>query len=453
MIERIVGADVLIVGTGYVGLVSAVGLAKLGNRVVCYDINTARIEQLQKGEAPFYEPGVAELLTEGLANQRLVFSDSLTDAYRGQRYIFVGVQTPKDSNGKSDMSALKTAISSLASTVTKPAVVIVKSTVPVGIFNELEKLPTVAAKKNLITFVSCPEFLAEGTAVENFFHPMRTIVGSDDKAISEEVAGLFYGLGGTNIITDAKTAQMIKYSANSFLAARVAFINDISEICEKFKISVNDVADALVMDPRVGGTYLSPSMGFGGPCLSKDISALVESSEQVGAPALMLRGVIAHNEDHLSHVIDIILDSLGDGKVVTIFGLSFKPNTDDVRNSFSLRLIRAFLQQGITVRATDPHSIPAAQREISHVNLEFYDDPFEAAAGSELQLFMTPWEDYKTIDIQKLGQVVKRKNIYDSMQIVSQKTAEAEGFTYAGVGSTYGNAGAPPFEVSQNPTE
>jgi UDPglucose 6-dehydrogenase len=450
MVEQNAQQKILMVGTGYVGLVTATGLAKLGHTVSCYDINPERVAQLKNGTPPFYEPGVSELLAEGVQQGKLSFSDSLNEAYDGQRYIFVGVQTPQDANGKSDLSMLRAAATSVAQTATQQAVVIIKSTVSVGILDELKELP--AVKQNgALTFVSCPEFLAEGTAVRDFFHPMRTIVGSDNDELSHEVAGLFYGLGGAYIITDAKTAQMIKYSANSFLATRVAFINDVAEICEQLKISVNDVAEALVMDPRVGGTYLWPSIGFGGPCLPKDIAALIESSERVGAQALLLRGASEHNVSHLRHVIDTIVQLLGKGTTVAFFGLSFKPNTDDVRNAFSLKIMQALLETGnITVRATDPHAIPAAKRELAHQSISYFEDPLEAAKGSDLQLFLTPWDEYKQLDLAKLASVVQTKNIYDGMQVVSEETARANGFAYQGVGNTYG-ANRPTFEVSENP--
>lgn len=452
MVAQNSNREILMVGTGYVGLVTAVGLAKLGHHVACQDINPERIAQLKKGIPPFYEPEVRELLAEGIKNRLLSFSKSLTKAYKGQRYIFIGVQTPQDANGKSDLTALRAAVTSVAETATEQAVLIIKSTVPVGVFDELKELP--AVKQNgALTLVSCPEFLAEGTAVHDFFHPMRTIVGSDNEELSQEVAGLFYGLGGSYIITDAKTAQMIKYGANSFLATRVAFINDLAEICEKFKISVNDVASALVMDPRVGGTYLRPSIGFGGPCLPKDIAALIESSERVGAPALLLRGASEHNASHFRQVIDTILRLAGHGSSIAIFGLSFKPNTDDVRNAFSLKIIRALLDVGnVTIRATDPHAIPAAKRELTDKSVAFFDDPLEAAEGSDLQLFLTPWDEYKTLDLEKLAAVVHKKNIYDGMQVISEESARKSGFAYQGIGNTYGAIGRPNFEVIENPS-
>ncbi|HJP96574.1 MAG TPA: UDP-glucose/GDP-mannose dehydrogenase family protein [Candidatus Saccharimonadales bacterium] len=452
MITQNTNQKILIVGTGYVGLITALGLAKLGNIAACVDINPDRVAGLRAGKAPFYEPQVNGLIAEMTQAGRISFFESLAEAYDEQRYIFVGVQTPQDANGKSDLSILRAAITSIAKALTKPALVVVKSTVPVGVFDELAQMPAVKAKMDLITFVSCPEFLAEGTAVRDFFNPMRTIVGSDDQAVSEEVAGLFYGLGGTNIVTDAKTAQMIKYSANSFLATRVAFINDVAEICEKVNVSVHDVAKALVMDPRVGGSYLSPSIGFAGPCLPKDIAALIETSERVGAPVLLLRGASEHNQSHIRHVIDTIIAQLGAGTCVAVFGLSFKPNTDDVRNAYSFRIIEALLERGITVQATDPQAIPAAQRILPKMDLlTFAEDPYETAKNSDLQLFLTPWDDYKQLDLQRLAKVVKTQNIYDAMQVVSQRHAYQAGFAYRGIGDVADGNNSPVFAVSQNP--
>lgn len=454
MITQNTNQNILIVGTGYVGLITALGLAKLGNTVSCVDINPERVAGLRAGKAPFYEPQVNELITEMADAQRVSFFESLTEAYTGQRYIFVGVQTPQDANGKSDLSILRAAITSIAEALTQPALVVVKSTVPVGIFDELADMPAVKDKKDLITFVSCPEFLAEGTAVRDFFNPMRTIVGSNDQAVSEEVAGLFYGLGGTNIITDAKTAQMIKYSANSFLATRVAFINDVAEVCEKVGVNVHDVAKALVMDPRVGGTYLSPSIGFAGPCLPKDIAALIETSERVGAPVLLLRGASEHNQSHIRHVIDTIVAQLGSGTRVAVFGLSFKPNTDDVRNAYSFKIIASLLERGVHVQATDPQAIPAAQRILPQNDLlTFAPDPYKAGQDSDLQLFLTPWDEFKQLDLQQLASVVKVKNIYDAMRVVSRDAAREAGFAYQGVGGVADGGDSPLFTVSENPNK
>jgi UDPglucose 6-dehydrogenase len=442
--------DILMIGAGYVGLVTAVGLADLGHSVSCVEINKERVDELRKGRVPFQEPQVPELLTKGINNKKLLIFDSLAKAYSGQRYVFVAVQTPTSADGKSDLSALFAAVTSIAETVTKPTLVIVKSTVPVGSFEQLKALPAVK-KSDLITFVSCPEFLSEGTAVHGFFHPRRTIVGSDDKMLSEEVAGLFYGLGGSFIITDAKTAQMIKYTSNAFLATRVAFINDISELCEKLDINANDVSKALIMDPRMGTSHLTPGMCFDGPCLPKDIAALIESGDKVGVAAPLLNGVTAQNAAHLKHITDTVLKLLGKDDVVAFYGLAFMPKTNDVRNALGLKIIEALLERGVKVRATDPGAIPVAKQLISHKLLSLHDDPFDAGQGSDVQLFITRWDEYKTIDLDKLASVVRKKQIYDIMQMIPEDAARTASFSYTAVGRTYGATGSPVFEVTDNP--
>ena len=443
---------ILMVGTGYVGLTTAVGLAKLGHSVACYDINEERVKQLKDGISPYYEPGLTELLAEGTKADRLAFFDDLAEAYTGQRYVFVAVQTPTDENGKSDLSALTAAVKNIAEVVTQPTLVIIKSTVPVGAFEHLQTLFT--DKLDKIHFVSCPEFLAEGSAIKNFFNPTRTIVGSDDVAESEEVAGLFYGLGGYYITTDAKTAQMIKYTANAFLATRVAFINDIAQLCEKFGINANDVSRALPMDPRLGGSHTMPGMSFAGPCLPKDILALIETSEQQGVPALLLRGASDHNVSHLRHIIDTIAGLASEGSTIAVFGLSFKANTDDVRNAFSIKIIKTLIEEyGMKVRATDPRSIPAAQAAFTSPDLTFVEDPLEAAKGSDLQLFLTPWEEFKVLDFAKVADVAAHKVIYDTMQMIDEAAARKAGFKYYAIGRMYGETGSPAFAVSDNPAE
>lgn len=450
MIKNNSNKEIMMIGAGYVGLVTAVGLADMGHNVACVEINKQRIAKLEKGEPPFREPYVAELLTKGINNHKLSLHDSLKSAYSGQRYVFVAVQTPTNAEGKSDLSVLFSAISDLANAVTKPTLAIVKSTVPVGSFDDLEDLPAVK-QSGLLTFVSCPEFLSEGTAVHGFFHPRRTIVGSDDRTISEEVAGLFYGLGGSYIITDAKTAQMIKYTSNAFLATRVAFTNDISELCEKLDVNANDVSKALIMDPRMGTSHLTPGMCFDGPCLPKDIAALIESSEKAGAPAHMLKGVIEQNRSHLQHIIDQVIGLVGDGSTVAYYGLSFMPKTDDVRNAMGLQIIQALTASGIKVRATDPLAIPVAKELIEHELLSFHEDPFEAAQGSDVQLFITRWDEYKAIDLKKLAASVRTKQIYDVMQMIPEDEARQNGFIYRAVGRMYGEKGAPVFSVTDNP--
>lgn len=450
MVSKIINKKILVVGCGYVGLVTGVGLAELGHHVSCYDINPERVAQLQKGKTPYYEPGLPELLLNNLENHHISIHDTFEKAYSGQRYIIVAVQTPLNENNKADMSSLYAAVTTIANAVIKPTLVIVKSTVPVGIFDKLQKLP--AVKKNgKLTFVSCPEFLSEGDAIRGFFHPVRTVVGSEKDSYSEEVAGLFYGVGGQYVLTDARTAQMIKYTSNAFLATRVAFINDIAQLCEKLDVNARNVSKALTMDPRLGNSHLMPGMAFDGPCLPKDIAALIETSENVGLPALLLRGVNEHNHDHLDHIIESAMLLLGNKKTIALFGLSFKPNTDDVRNAYSLKIINSLIERGAVIRATDPHSIQSAISVIApNKSLSFFQDPYEAAKGSELQLFLNPWDEFKAIDLQILASKVKRKLIYDVMHMIDHQEAQKHEFDYYAVGNHLNKVALSNFTIFAN---
>jgi UDPglucose 6-dehydrogenase len=445
MITRNERQNILIFGTGYVGLVTAVGLAKLGHTVSCFDIDQGKIDLLKQGVVPFFEPGLAELLKEGLASGQLRFYATPGEAYSGQRYVFVAVPTPMNDKGGVDLSSLYSAIGTIAELAGRRATfIIIKSTVPVGIFSELREAVPLLDQGDF-TFVSCPEFLSEGNAVHDFFNPRRTVVGSENREVSEEVAGLYGTLNSKIILTDAKTAQMIKYSANSFLASRVAFINEIAQLCEALNVNVTDVSSALLMDPRLGDGYLTAGVGFAGPCLPKDVSALIDTAKRMALRTPLLNSLIDQNFGHLNQVIESICRGLDATNQVSVFGLSFKPKTDDVRNSFSLRIINALAASGIEVRATDPHSIAAARSLIPSNLVSFWDDPMEAAIDTDRQVFLTPWKEYSSLDLRALGKVVRTKSIFDATGLFDPGFVIGEGFQYLGVGRRFGPEGAPAF--------
>lgn len=445
MIEPNKGQKILIVGTGYVGLVTAVGLAKLGHKVSCYDINESKIALLKSGNVPFYERGVSELLNEGVLRGNLAFSSSFGEAFSNQKYIFVAVPTPMGHDGFADLSAVHNAVATIADVVTKETVIIVKSTVPVGVFSDVRQLE-LGKNQRLIRLVSCPEFLSEGNAVFDFFHPRRTVVGSDDLQISREVAGLLHELPGRFILTDARTAQLIKYSANAFLATRVAFINEVAQLCEALGANVTDVASALLMDPRFGEGYLTAGVGFAGPCLPKDISALIETADRVSVNVPLISSLRDQNFLHLQHVIDTLANELSDGDQVSVFGLAFKPHTDDVRYSFSLKIIDNLIRIGnIHVRATDPQAIPAAQACIASNQVSFWNDPMEAAMETKRQIFLTPWDEYRAIDLDRLGAVVKTKSLFDATGLFDPALVRQKGFHYLGIGRKFDGRSPPLF--------
>jgi len=436
---------VSIFGAGYVGLVTGCGLAKLGHRVTIFDIDIKKIEKLQDGQCPFYEPGLSDLLIEGISAGKLLFTSQLADAVADHRYIFIAVPTPMMAGGQANLSQIHQAIADITSRLEKETLAIVKSTIPVGSFGELSR-SAARGEKSLVHFVSNPEFVAEGNAVTDFFKPFRTVIGADRESLAREVGSLFAGLPGHFIYTDPNTAQMIKYGSNALLATRVAFINELSQICQRLGVDITDVSRALLMDPRLGSGYLNAGIGFAGPCLPKDIAALQATATTAGLDVPLITSVSAQNASHLEMAIQRIKEVLRGGGVAAVFGLSFKPNTDDVRNSFSLPVVRALAEVADIVKVTDPRSLQIAQSILTADNIRFLADPLECAKGSDLQVFLTPWPGYKALDLQQLKALVRRPIIFDAMQTIDFRAARSVGFSYEGIGRRFPN-GPPPFVV------
>jgi UDPglucose 6-dehydrogenase len=436
------GKDVSIFGAGYVGLVTGCGLARLGHRVTLFDVDHAKIAQLQAGQPPFYEPGLADLLVEGISAGKLIFTTDKTAAIANHRYIFIAVPTPMTPGGEANLSYLHRAVADIAATVSAETLVIVKSTIPVGSFGDLSQR-FLGSDGSLVKLVSNPEFVAEGNAVTDFFKPFRTVIGAASEDIAREVGGLFAGLPGRFIYTDPNTAQMIKYGSNALLATRVAFINELSQICERLGADIADVSRALLMDPRLGSGYLNAGIGFAGPCLPKDIAALQATATSVGLQVPLISSVSAQNASHLAAVTQRMTKLLDGGGIVAVFGTSFKPNTDDVRNSFCIPIIKALAGIAGTVKVTDPRSLQGAKTLLSQANIQFYSNPLECASGSDMQVFLTPWARYKALDLGQLKKVVRRPFIFDAMQTIEYAKARAVGFRYEGIGRLF--EGEPPL--------
>jgi UDPglucose 6-dehydrogenase len=437
--------NVSIFGAGYVGLVTGCGLAKLGHRVTVFDIDEKKIAKLQEGLCPFYEPGLSDLLVEGISAGKLVFTTDPDPAVVGHRYIFIAVPTPMLQGGEANLSQLDRALADISSRVREETIVIVKSTIPVGSFANLAH--SIADKgRKLVHLVSNPEFVAEGNAVTDFFKPFRTVIGADRDDLAREVGALFAGLPGHFIYTDPSTAQMIKYGSNALLATRVAFINELSQVCERLGVDIADVSRAMLMDPRLGTGYLNAGIGFAGPCLPKDIAALQATATAAGLRVPLISSVTAQNKSHLAAVTRQIEQALDGGRVAAVFGISFKPNTDDVRNAFSVPIVKALAKAAKTVNVTDPRSLQGAKELLREDNIRFFADPLECAAGSDLQVFLTPWAGYKALDLWQLKSLVRRPAIFDAMQTIDMRAAAAAGFTYQGVGRNF-PGGPPPFFI------
>ena len=432
-------------GAGYVGLVTGCGLARLGHRVTIFDIDAAKIAKLRDGQCPFYEPGLSDLLVEGISAGKLLFTAEPAQAVADHRYIFVAVPTPMMPSGGADLSHLHEALGEITSRARAETLVVVKSTIPVGSFAQLSQRFS-KRERGLVHLVSNPEFVAEGNAVGDFFKPFRTVIGADREGLAREVGSLFAGLPGRFIYTDPNTAQMIKYGSNALLATRVAFINELAQVSERLGVDIADVSRAILMDPRLGSGYLNAGIGFAGPCLPKDIAALEATATDAGLTVPLITSVSEQNNAHLATVIRRIETLLSGGSVAAVFGLSFKPNTDDVRNSFSLQVVRALARSADVVKVTDPRSLEGARELLAEDNVAFFADPLLCATGSDLQVFLTPWPGYKALDLRQLRALVRRPLIFDAMQTVDTQAARAQGFTYEGVGRRFAN-GSPPFTV------
>ena len=428
--------NICIVGTGYVGLVTGAGLANLGHNIVCVDIDIARIESLQNGHIPFFEKDLPALVHDGIHSDHLHFTTSLSEGLCDTRYVIIAVATPQAETGEPNLNQLYGALDELANLTVNSLRVIVKSTVPIGCFKDLkqrlQKKPGV--NYELFEFISCPEFLAEGTAVHDFFFPPRTIVGASNENIAREVGKLFQKIPGPRIYTTPETAQLIKYASNSFLAVRVAFINEIACICEQFGVDVHDVSMGMLFDERLGRGYLRAGIGYGGACLPKDLAALIYTARQTGYQPELCLATAVQNEQQLSHTVEQICKLASEKERVAIFGMAFKAGTSDVRNSLSILVIKRLVECGRIVIVTDPEALDQACSYIESLGAKVEYNPWKAATGSHAQVFLTAWPEYERLDLHRLHQLVASPKIFDGPGIFKPNQAREAGFYYIGIG-------------------
>lgn len=419
-------SKIAVIGTGYVGLTSGACLAHLGHEVVCADIDEPKIALLAKGVVPIHEQGLARLVTQGLAAKRLNFVANTAAASATAEFVFLCVPTPLGADGAQDLSALQTAAAEVGRNVCRGAVVVNKSTVPVGSTRLVEQ----ALGRSDLAVVSNPEFLREGTAVSDFLKPARIVIGSDDRSAARRVAQLYEGVAAPIICTDPATAETAKYAANAFLATKVSFINTIAAVCEAVGADVDDVVLALGYDPRIGSEYLEPGPGWGGSCFPKDTQALVQMAADAGYDYSLLRGVLAANEEQFSTVVSKAASLVSlPGATVALLGLAFKSGTDDTRNSPSLAIAARLLAQGASLRAYDP-----VVTGVDSPDIIIAGDPYAACEGADLVILATEWDEFKSLDIGKLATVMAARNVVDARNILDHKTLLRYGFAYQGIG-------------------
>ena len=429
-------SNICVIGAGYVGLVTSACFSDLGNRVVCLDIDEAKIEMLASGKMPIFEPGLGELIHRNKAAARLSFTTSYDEAVKGTEFAFVAVHTPSGPDGGADMRYVESAVTSLGKSASDDIIVVTKSTIPAGSGDWVETIvndniqPGLAAK-----VVSNPEFLREGSAVQDFMHPDRVVLGGSDGGAIERVADLYQTLNAPIIITDNRTAEMIKYASNSFLATKISFINEIASICEQVGADVKQVASGMAYDVRIGPGSLGAGLGWGGSCFPKDVRALEHLAATNGCHPQLLRSVMEINNDQRRRLVEKIRDAIGqslEGQVVGILGLSFKPNTDDIRDAPSLSVIEQLVQCGAQVRVYDPVTIEAATEQLDGVFPA--NDPYECAAGADALALVTEWNEFKQLDLTRLREVMRQPIMVDGRNVFDPATIRAAGFKYVSFG-------------------
>jgi len=426
---------VTVIGAGYVGLTTAACLAELGNDVIVVDINREKVAQLLRNHVPFYEPGLSELVARNTKAKRLAFTTSYEEAVPGAEYAIIAVSTPEGEGGEADLSFVEAAAGSIADSMDGPLVVVNKSTVPPLTGDMVSRVIGQRNAKHKADVVSNPEFLREGSAIQDFMHPDRVVIGGHDRAAAEKVAKLYEPLQAHILITpNIYTAEMVKYASNAFLAARISFINEIARICERVDADAKLVAEGMGLDKRIGPSYLDVGIGYGGSCFGKDVKALAALAERFDYHPELLNAVMDINRDQRMLVIDKLregLDELED-KVVGLLGLAFKPNTDDLRDAPSMDIARVLLAAGTHVRAYDPAAMEGARVKLPEV--EYMKDAYGVAAGADALVVVTEWNEFRHLDMARLKVSMRRPVVVDGRNIYDPAVMRGHGFTYRGIG-------------------
>jgi UDPglucose 6-dehydrogenase len=436
--------NITVVGAGYVGLVTAACFADLGNRVIVLDIDKPKIKGLMKGVMPIYEPGLEEMVSRNTLAKRMDFTTSYPEALREAEYVFIAVGTPSGVDGEADLKHVQQAAEAIAEAMTRPLIVVNKSTVPVGTGDWVADIIRAHQSKPIpFSVVSNPEFLREGSAILDFMNPARTVLGSLDHEAVQKVAQLHLPLRAPIVITDLRTAEMIKYASNAFLATRISFINEIANICEALGADVKEVANGMGYDPRIGRHFLEAGMGYGGSCFPKDVQALAHMAAEKGRNPQLLQAVMDINADRTRLLMERVHELLGDlaGKNIGLLGLTFKPNTDDMREAPSLEIASRLVMEGAVVHAYDPVGMERAKDMMPELIMA--EDPYALAEGCDALIVCTDWNEFKSIDLSRILQVMKQPVIVDGRNIYDPVVLTRLGFRYRGVGRGYGPDGEP----------
>jgi UDPglucose 6-dehydrogenase len=430
-------SQICVIGTGYVGLVTGVCFADLGNTVFCLDIDQERIAKLKKKLMPIYEPGLEEIVERNVQAKRLFFTTDYPDALKKAEFAFIAVGTPSGVDGEADLQYVRDAAEKIAEVVDHPIIIVNKSTVPVGTGDWVAEIIRKKRGKETLEFsvVSNPEFLREGSAISDFMNPDRVVLGSVNRPAAEKVAQLYQPLRCPFLITDLRTAEMIKYASNAFLATRISFVNEIANICEELGADVREVAAGMGLDKRIGRAFLDAGLGWGGSCFPKDVKALRHMAELNNTNPHLLKAVMEINQNQRRRVVFKLCKALGGNlveKEIGVLGIAFKPNTDDIREAAALDVIHLLENEGAHVRAYDPQAMENAAKVLKKVKL--CKNPYEVAQGADALVLATEWNEFKQLDFKRIKQSMKTPILMDGRNQWDGDYLRSLGFTYFGVG-------------------
>ncbi|HST53618.1 MAG TPA: UDP-glucose/GDP-mannose dehydrogenase family protein [Pyrinomonadaceae bacterium] len=429
--------NIAVIGTGYVGLVTGACFAEFGVNVTCVDVDAEKIARLERGEIPIYEPGLDQIVSKNAQAGRLRFTTDIKSAVEHSLVIFLAVGTPPKEDGSADLTFIEGAARDVARNMNGYKVVVTKSTVPVGTGERLRRLIRESQPKFDFGIVSNPEFLREGAAIDDFMRPNRVVIGSRDEAAVAIMRDLYrplYLIETPVVITSLEAAELTKYAANAFLATKISFINEIANLCDRIGCDVHDVARAIGMDNRIGRFFLHPGPGYGGSCFPKDTTALLSVAGEYEAECLIVESVVEVNRRQRLRMVEKVERLVGDlkGKQVAVLGLSFKPETDDMREAPSVDIIRALIEKGACVRAYDPVAAEQAKKVLPEI--EYAEDEYTAAGGADALVFMTEWNQFRALDMNRIKELMRTPKVADLRNIYEPERMRGLGFDYVGVG-------------------
>ena len=430
--------NICVVGSGYVGLVTGACFAEFGLKVTCVDNDERKINNLNDGIIPIYEPGLEEMVKKNMKEGHISFTTNLSEAVEKALVIFIAVGTPPKPDGSADLSYVEEVAQSIAENMNGYKVIVTKSTVPVGTGERIRQIISKSLREKMdFDIVSNPEFLREGSAIEDFMHPNRVVIGANSDqamAIMKDLYSPLYLVETPFVLTDVPTAEMIKYASNAFLATKISFINEIANICELVRADVHKVAIGMGLDNRIGSKFLHPGPGFGGSCFPKDTQAIVQIAKEQGYDFKIVNAVLDVNKEQRTKMVEKIKNVLKDlnGKTIAVLGLSFKPNTDDMRDSPAIDIIEGLKKEGAKVKAHDPVAANEAKKIIK--DIEYCDGPYSCAEGADALVIMTEWNQFRILDLQKLKHSLKSPVIIDLRNVYEPPKMRKEGFRYICVG-------------------